>query len=362
MKRGALSSQTILALMKAGFIKGADEKNVQPSSLDLSLSEEVYEVEGIFQPKYGEKVRSLLRSLNKKPFSWSKPMIPGKVYLARLNEVLALPETVYGYCNPKSTSGRLDVHVRLLADGVARYDAVTPTGFRGELWLSIIPKTFKIKATSGHTLNQLRFFNLDTRLNDLELEIAIEQHKLLWHPGGKPFACRDLKIKDNDGSIIQTIDLSTNIVGYQSKKTSAVIDLSKIKFYQTEDFFQSIKKSNGYLKLEQGQFYILSTSEAVRVPPELACEMVPMDERSGDFRSHYAGFIDPGWGWGKKGEGKGRTLTLEVRPFEDLIVRDGQPIAKIRFERMAELPETIYDALPSNYLQQSGPRLAKHFK
>jgi dCTP deaminase len=114
--------------------------------------------------------------------------------------------------------------------------------------------------------------------------------------------------------------------------------------------------------LKKGAFYILSTNEAVRVPPELACEMVPMDERSGEFRSHYAGFIDPGWGWGEKGEGKGRPLTLEVRPFEDLIVRHGQPIAKIKFERVNEVPVAAYDSMGSNYIKQSGPKLAKHFK
>lgn len=362
MKCGALPSQTILSLMRAGLIRGASEENVRPSSLDLSLSEEVYEVDGIFQPKPGETVRKLLGLFKKKSFSWSRPLVPGKVYLARLNESLRLPETVYAYCNPKSTSGRIDVHVRLIADNVSRYDAATPAGFRGELWVSLTPKTFKIKAAAGQTLNQLRFFNLDTRLNDLELEIALEQYKLLWSTKGRPFVYRDLKIRDNDGSIIQTIDLSPEIVGYQAKHTDEVIDLSLLKHYDPKDFFQPLKKSNSHLHLKQGEFYILSTNEAVRVPPELACEMVPMDERSGDFRSHYAGFIDPGWGWGKKGEGKGRPLTLEVRPFEDLIVRHGQPIAKIKFERMAELPDMVYDALPSNYIKQSGPRLSKHFK
>lgn len=362
MKKGSLPSQTILDLMKAGFIRGASTDNVRPSSLDLSLSAEVYEVEGIFQPRPGEKVRELLNLIRKKPFSWDKLLVPGQAYLARLNETLSLPENVYGYCNPKSTSGRIDAHVRLVADNVARYDSVTPAGWRGELWVSIIPKTFPIKIATNQTLNQLRFFNSDTRLNNLELEIAFQQYQLLWRLSGKPLSYHEIKVRDNDGSVILTLDLSGEVIGYRSKHTGEAIDLAQIKHYRSSKFFEPIKKKNGHVYLKKGEFYILSTAEAVRVPPELACEMVTMDERSGDFRSHYAGFIDPGWGWGKSGEGKGRPLTLEVRPFEDLIVRHGQPIAKIRFEHMAEVPEVVYDAISSNYIQQSGPRLSKHFK
>jgi dCTP deaminase len=151
-------------------------------------------------------------------------------------------------------------------------------------------------------------------------------------------------------------------LGYEGVKSNTVVDLSKIKFYDHKKFFKPVKKTGEYLHLKKDGFYILSTHEAVRVPPDLSCEMISMDERSGEFRSHYAGFIDPGWGWGEKGEGKGRPLTLEVRPFEDLIVRQGQPIAKVRFERLIEVPDVVYDATNSNYIVQTGPKLAKHFK
>ncbi len=151
------------------------------------------------------------------------------------------------------------------------------------------------------------------------------------------------------------------MLGYKCVTPDDILDITKIGHYNPERFFMPITMREGYLTLKKGEFYILSTREAVRVPPQLACEMAPMDERSGDFRSHYAGFIDPGWGYGKKGEGVGRPLTLEVRPFEDLLVRHGQPVGKIKFERMIEVPETSYDALDSNYLRQDGPRLAKQF-
>lgn len=362
-KIGALPSQTIQEMVRAGFIKGAKEENIRPSSLDLSISPEIYKVEGIFQPKPGETVRKVLECIKKTKHSIDKPLLRDQMYIARLNETLDLPETVYGYCNPKSTSGRIDIHVRLIADGVSRYDAVAPAGWKGELWVSIIPKTFPVKLYEGVTLNQLRFFNTDTRLNDLELEISMKKDKLLWRLDGKtPYNYDEIKIRDNDGSIILSLDLSGDPVGFIGVKNDDVVDLSKIKHYDWKRFFKPIKKKGDYVYLQQGEFYILSTGESVRVPPGLACEMVPMDERSGEFRSHYAGFIDPGWGWGEKGEGRGRPLTLEVRPFEDLIVRHRQPIAKIKFERITELPDMVYDGLASNYVKQSGPKLAKHFK
>ncbi len=371
-KKGALPAQTILAMMEAGFIKGADPSNVRPASLDLSLSDEAYEVEGIFQPRPEETVRAVLSQIKKKPFSFSKPLWPGKVYVVKLREMLTLPETVYGYCNPKSTSGRLDVHVRLMADGVARYDSLNPAryagggaarvGWHGELWVSIMPKSFAVLAAPGQSLNQLRFFNLDTRLSDLELELALERYRLLWRPDGTPLHYRELKIRDNDSSLILTLGVNEGPVGWVAIPTSEPVELSKINTHDRRRFFKPVKKIGDHVHLKKNEFYILSTNEAVRVPPELACEMAPMDERSGEFRSHYAGFIDPGWGWGEKGEGRGRPLTLEVRPFEDLVVRHNQPIAKIRFERMAELPNSVYDSVSSNYIHQLGPKLSKHFK
>ncbi len=362
-KKGALPSQMILELLDAGFITGAQEANVRPSSLDLTVSDEIYIVEGIFQPKKKETVRQVLEQIKRKKHSLDKPLEREKMYMIRLNEKLDLPESVYAYCNPKSTSGRIDAHVRLLADGVSRYDSVNP-GFKGELWISIVPKTFSIKLYEGVSLNQLRFFNTDTRLNDFELEVAMKKFKLLWSPKRNEAYdyTRDIRIRDNDGSLVLTLDLDGDVVGYEGLPSAHTVDLSKINFYDFKKFFKPVKKKGNYVYLKKGSFYILSTYERVRVPPDLACEMVPMDERSGEFRSHYAGFIDPGWGWGSDGEGKGRQLTLEVRPFEDLIVRQQQPIGKIKFERVAELPQASYDEIGSNYIKQSGPKLAKHFK
>jgi dCTP deaminase len=359
---GALGARQIADLMRAGFISGGVVENIRPASLDLSLSDEIYCVDGVFQPKPSETIRDLLKLIKKKVHDIDEPLLRGKIYLARLNETLALPESVYGYCNPKSTSGRLDLHVRVLADGVARYDATSAGGYTGELWMVLQPKSFSVLVHKGATLAQLRLFNRDTRFAELQLELAMREHKLLWRQKEKsPLLYSEIKIRDNDGSLILTLDLAGDVLGYRCLSPDTVLDIRRVNMYNAEDFFEPLTLAGGHLKLARDEFYILSSREAVRVPPELACEMAPMDERSGDFRSHYAGFIDPGWGWGKSGEGVGRPLTLEVRPFEDLLVRHGQPVAKIKFERMSEVPDMSYDAIGSNYLSQNGPRLAKQF-
>lgn len=373
MKRlGTLPRQRIIQMIEGGFILESDYGNTNPSSLDLSISEEIYRLEGgIFQPRYGEKIRDSLKELELSPHGFNYPLEREVTYLCRVNEVLRLPESVYGYCNPKSSTGRNDIQVRLLADGVPRFDAVTPAGFNGELWLAICPRSFPIKLSSGEKLNQLRFFNEDTRFDELELQIAFKKDKLLWDEyNEKPFSYDEIKIRDNDGSLILTVDLQSDIIGYECRRLNRILDFSK-RNYNPNLFFEPLIKKNdrphfaksgGYIQLRKDNFYILSTKEAVRVPPYLACEMTPMDERSGEFRSHYAGFIDSGWGWGKNGEGKGRQLTLEVRPYEDFILRDGQPIAKIKFERVIEVPDIHYDQKDtSNYCNQKGPRLSKHF-
>jgi len=361
-KIGALSDEMIDIMIKKGAILNAQDKNKNPGSLDLTISDEAYRVEGIFQPRIGEKISELLKIIEHYPHDLLNLFEKDVSYLIRLKEKFLLPEDVYGYCNPKSSSGRNDVHVRVLADGVPRYDALVPAGFAGNLWLAVRARSYPIKLFPGETLSQVRFFNQDTRFDEGELRVFLEQHKLLWHQDHL-VDHREIKIRDNDGSLILTLDLSSQeIVGYECLGTDRVFDFSR-RDYQIEDFFKPLYRPKKHLYLRNGAFYIFSTREAVRVPPDLACEMVPMDERSGEFRSHYAGFIDPGWGYGKNGEGKGRPLTLELRPFENLIVRDNQPISKIRFERMIQPPKVLYDKKrDSHYLDQSGPRLSKQFK
>lgn len=360
-KVGALPSQTIKDMIDGGYIIGAKDENINPTSLDLSISEEIYRVEGIFQPRPNEKVVDFLQAINASLHDLNYPLERGVVYLCRLRERMALPEKIYGYCNPKSSTGRNDVHVRVLANGVSRYDTIAPAGYEGSLWVAIHPRSFPVKLFTGLSLAQLRLFNQDTRFDETELQIVFDKEQLIWSEN-HPLKYRDIKIRDNDGSVILGLDLSSKIVGFRCSGSSRVFDFSKTG-HNAEDFFTPLPLNNECVHLKAGDFYVLTTKEAVRVPPYLACEMVPVDERNGEFRSHYAGFIDSGWGWGENGKGKGRPLTLEVRPFEDLIIRNNQPFAKIRFERMTEEVEESYDQRDtSHYKNQHSAKLSKHFK
>ena len=349
--------------MERGCIKDGAVEHISPASLDLTLSGEVYTIRGLMLPKVGENIRDMLPLMEAVVTTLDKPLQAGTLYLAKLNESLDLPSSVYGYCNPKSSTGRLDMHVRVLADGVPRYDSITPSGFSGELWVAIHAQSFSVQVHAGTPLTQLRLFTADTRFTSLDLEIALRDGLVFERGSGRQMEYADLVTHDGDGTVVLTALVEEGLCGYECIATKEqVIDVNNIASYEADDFFKPLTVEDGALRLKRDKFYILSGAEAVRIPPHLASEMIPIDERSGDFRSHYAGFLDPGWGYGKTGEGQGRPFTLEVRPFEDLVVRAGQPIAKIRFERMAEVPEFHYDTKASNYIAQFGPKLGKQFK
>ncbi len=360
---GALPAQMIKRMVGNGMVSGLEE-NICPSSLDLRVTSEIHRVEGIFLPRPGESVRDVLRVIETSKHDFSSPLEPSGTYIAKLEESLGLPPDVYGYCNPKSSSGRINLQVKVMADGVSRYDAAAPGGFAGDLWLVMVPGSFPVRLSAGELLSQIRFFNSDTRFTNLELKFSMIEDKLLWDKSGETsFLIEDLQGSDNDGSLILTIDLESEIAGWECLGEKKVLDFSR-RDYEPLDFFRPLTVRNGRINLKKGGFYIFSTKERVRVPPYLACEMVAMDERSGNFRSHFAGFIDPGWGWGKEGEGHGRPLVLEIIPYEDLMVRDGQPIAKVRFEHLITQPDIGYDdRTASSYNREfSTPRLSKHFK
>lgn len=362
-KQGALPAQSLKDLMQQGHIAGGLFEHISPASLDLTLSDEIYTIRGLILPRVGEKIRDMLTLMEAKEFSIETPLKAGELYLVKLNETLNLPATVYGYCNPKSSTGRLDMHVRVLADGVPRFDSVTPRGFSGELWLAIHAQSFSVKVHKGTPLTQLRLFTGDTSFTPEDLSNSLKEGLVFERGSDKQLLYEDLVTHDDDGTVVLTALVEDGLCGYECiAKPEQVIGVKNIAYYEASDFFRKINVEDGALRLKRDRFYILSGAEAVRIPPHLASEMIPIDERSGDFRSHYAGFLDPGWGYGKDGEGKGRPFTLEVRPFEDLVVRSSQPIAKIRFERMTEIPEFHYDTKVSNYLVQFGPKLGKQFK
>lgn len=359
---GALPSQHIRELAAQGHIKNCSDGNIRPGSLDLSITPEVYRIEEVFLPRAGETVRDILRLAHPTPHHLSHPLERNVTYLARLQESLHLPGDIFCVCNPKSSTGRVDIQVRIIADGVSRYDTIMPGGYSGDLWTLITPKSFPVLLSPGETLSQVRFYNRDTILSCSQLLDEYNRTPLVWSVHGEPLPFSD-HTPDNDNHLILSIDLSADLVGWECLGVNKILDLSKRKAYSPIDFFSPVRRSNDYVRLHQGGMYILYTSERVLVPPHLSCEIVPMDERTGEFRAHYAGFVDPGWGWGANGEQHGRRLVLELRPFEDIVLRDRQPVTKIRYSRMAAIPEIVYDTTNSNYTTENRQiqGLSKHF-
>ncbi len=364
-QKGALPSQMIRELLRAGYVTNAREENIQPASLDLTLSDEIYRVDGLFLPKANESVRDALEKVTPIPVPPDSVFEVGVPYLARLNEKLKLPADVYAYTNPKSSTGRTDVKVSLVADGISRFDSAGSPGYTGELWVFIEPKSFRIRLPKDEALVQMRFFNADMRIREDSLASVYSTEKFLYSKDGNPIPFDALTISDRDGGVILTVDLEGDMIGYRSDGCAGILDFSKRNFYDPADFFTPITRPpRGALFLRKGSFYIFYTREYVRVPAGFATEMAPVDIRNGEFRSHYAGFIDPGWGWGDKGEVQGRPLVLEVRPFDDnILLYHGQPICKLIYERMADIPDLVYgERSGSHYFSQTGPVLSKHFR
>jgi dCTP deaminase len=360
-KYGALPRQEIITAIEKGEVKHAQLEHVSPASLDLTLSDEWYEIDAAILPQPGETVKSLLPKMNAKAISGCPVFSPNKVYLIRLWQQLALPRALYGYCNPKSSTGRLDVHVRVLVDGVCQYDTI-PRGYNGDVYLVITPRSFSVQLHAGVSLVQLRLFTGDARFTELDLEREIHDG-LVWHPSeNRMMKYGEITASHQDGSLVLT---ALVVDGYKcTADPDQVVDVLNIGGYNGSDFFKPINVRNDIITLRRGHFYILSGAERIKLPPTVASEMVPIDDRLGEFRSHYAGFLDPGWGYGPEGDGTGRPFTLEVRPYEDVLIRPGQPIARIKFERMLSEPDVHYDAKAkiSHYRKQTGPTLGKQFK
>ena len=363
----ALAAQSIRKLVEKNVVSAAvdiDLKRIQPASLDLTLFKEAYRVRGSFLPTKGDKISNLLEKFALYAIDLSKEHTLEKnaTYIVKLSESLKLPEDVCAYANNKSSTGRVDLQTRVLTNCNPRFDKIH-AGYTGPLYLELSSKSFLIKIKEGLSLNQLRFFNVSGGVNNVSLEEVYENYKLLYDREGNPIPKERALLDDG---LLLTIDMESEIIGYRSKNVNQIMDLTKLKSAERRDFFQPIyKPDRDYLFLEKGHFYILSSNEFVRVPPEFSVEMIPYDIASGEFRSHYAGFFDPGFGYGKEGEVKGTPGVLEVRVYEDdFILRPGQPVCKIVYDRLSEATEVVYGwgELRSHYAGQRGPKLAKFFK
>ena len=378
-KHGILSDTHLKTLIREHAIDAAPaitESQIQPASVDLRLGTKAYRLISSFLPERSEigerlNVLDLYQSelvMYDMDLTQGAILEKGHVYLVPLLEHVALPSHVRGRANPKSSTGRLDIFTRLITDLNAGFDEIPP-GYRGPLYLEIVPRSFTIRVQTGLALNQLRLLTGRPTVSDPQLRALHRSAKLLYHndddPEARPLATQDIRV---DHGLFLGIDLrgsgaGREIVGYRAKKNSHVVDLSKIGHYSALDFWEPIyRQPNNTLLLEPEEFYILASHERIKVPAGYAAEMVAYEAAFGELRTHYAGFFDPGFGAGD-GTRKGTQVVLEVRPHDvPFLIRDGQTFFKVVYENMLDLPEHLYGASIGSSYHQQGLTLSKHFK
>jgi dCTP deaminase len=358
---GAIPCQIIRDMIAAGYIKNASSSAIQPGSLDLTITDEMYRMRGSYLPRPGELIEDLIHRGSLFRHYPDRPLEQNGIYLIKLQESLELPPGIHAIVSNKSSSGRINLRGRLIAEGIARFDDV-PAGYRGNLWIEVIPKSFPVLVHPGDHLNQMRFFHGDARLSSLEHRMIFDRYGLLRTSTGE----RVPATNENIGrGVTMTVDLTSNdVIGWRAKQSaSAVLDTARFD-HAPEDFFEPVMRPRcDELILHPEDFYLLATKEGVITPPEFAAEMAAYDSSKGEFRSHFAGFFDPGWGWREKDGERGTIGVLEVEAYShDFVLRDSQPICLMVYERMLMVPEQMYGAeIKSHYATQRGPRLAKWF-
>jgi dCTP deaminase len=374
VKSGVLPYQALRAAVEDGWISSPvplSEPQFQPASLDLRLGPIAYQLRASFLP-FSRTVQSRLEPggaderelvIDRLSLEAGATLQRGSVYLVPLLESLALPPHVRGRCNPKSTTGRLDIFTRVITDATPRFDEIAP-GYRGPLYLEVSPQSFPVRVQAGHSLNQLRLLSGDTALSDAELAALYRQSPLLYDADDRPIPLE--RVVFNDG-LCMGVDLSGRdtgaIIGYRAHPNPPAVDLARTGAYDPAEFWEPIKRPgrDAYI-LEANRFYILVSKERIRVPPDFAAEMVVYDAGAGEIRTHYAGFFDPGFGFGD-GTVLGTKVVMEVRAREvPFMLYDGQTSFKVWFERLSGRPERLYGVgLGSSYQHQT-LTLSKQFR
>jgi dCTP deaminase len=356
--QGILPDAAIRRLVADGSVHLADpaaQNQVQPASLDLRLGPKAFRVRASFLPGpdflVGEKLAQL--ALHEFDITNGAVLETGCVYIVPLLESLDLPPDISASANPKSSTGRLDVFTRVITDAARAFDQM-PAGYSGPLYLEVSPRTFPVLVRKGSRLSQIRFRRGEAALDDAAL---VDLHRRERLVSGEPRFINGLAL---------SIDLAGEaggLMGYRAKRHTGLIDVDRVDFYDPAEFWEPIRRgARPEIVLDPDQFYILVSREAVHVPPGYAAEMVPFDPLVGEFRVHYAGFFDPGFGHAPAG-GHGSRAVLEVRSHEvPFILEHGQTIGRLVYEPMAAAPDSLYGtALGSNY-QAQGLKLSKHFR
>jgi dCTP deaminase len=356
---GVIPSQALRQMIAAGVIAATEPvmpAQIQPASLDLRLGRRAWRVRASFLSGKSRSVFDRLAdfAMHEIDLAAGAVLETGCVYLVELAESLALPPDVTAAANAKSSTGRLDLLTRLITDRSIEFDRVE-AGYRGPLYAEISPRTFSVLVRPGMRLNQIRFRRGEATIPDDDLRALHAREPLVngeaLIDGGLGFSV-DLTPRGPDG-----------IVGWRARRHSALIDLSLVNHYEPLEFWEPIRPSRqAAIILDPGAFYILVSREAVNVPPETAAEMMPYMAVAGEFRVHYAGFFDPGFGHAATG-GSGSRGVLEVRCYEaPFALEHGQTVGRLVYERMTEVPDVLYGSgIGSNYQGQE-LRLAKHFR
>jgi dCTP deaminase len=362
---GIMPYQTIAAMVRSRVITAASEirpDQIQPASIDLRLGRVAYRVRASFLPGRSATVMGKIERMDGLPpldLSGGTVLERGCVYVVPLLESIKLPAGLTGIANPKSSTGRLDVLTRLITDNGTAFDRVGP-GYEGPLYIEIAPQTFPIIVREGSRLNQMRFQRGVPKVNEKELTALYDGGQLVWSAGQR----RPLQ----SDQVPVTIDLRgrpghDRTIGYRARKYTEKIDIDTHDKYEPDEFWDRIE-CNMYdsLVLDPDNFYVLATCEEVGVPPHLAAEMVPYYTSSGEYRVHYAGFFDPGFGWREGRGAAGSKAVLEVRSYVPFMLEHGQTVGWLRYMRMAWAPERTYgEELQSSY-QNQGLALSRHFK
>jgi dCTP deaminase len=362
---GILPSQHIRSLIQGQRIVAdlpIDENQIQPSSLDLRLGPIAYRIQASFLPGPQATVESKLTDLIMTTIDLTHPTVfeRGCVYLVPLMERLHLPSDLSAKANPKSSIGRLDIFTRLICDGGSEYERVPP-GYKGTLYAEVVPRTFTVIVQQGITLSQLRIVRGSPLPSDANLEELDAQETLVYDATDQPM---DAQI--NRGLMV-SLNLQSDpqqpLIGYRAKKTAPAIDLLKINHYEPEDFWEPIAPpKRRTIILNPDDFHILVSKERVRIPPGYAAEMVAYDPSMGEFRIHYAGFFDPGFGYGAS-DVRGAHAVLEVRNHEvPFLIEDGQIVGRLIYERLLSHSDKIYGVGIGSSYQWQSLALSKHFR
>ncbi|MBE0555028.1 MAG: 2'-deoxycytidine 5'-triphosphate deaminase, partial [Rhodobacteraceae bacterium] len=348
MKPGVLPAQALRRLIAEGAI-AADPpitvEQVQPASLDLRLGKVAYRVRASFLAGQGARVADRIAEfmMHKVDLTDGAVLEKGCVYVIPLMERLVLPAGSTAVANAKSSTGRLDLLTRTITDGGAEFDRI-PEGYQGPLYAEVCPRSFSVLVRAGQRLNQIRFRQGQAVLSDAELRAL---HL------ADPLVSGEAVISEGLGFSVDLRPETGDLLGYRAKPHTGVIDLDRIGHYPARDFWEEVRATDGRIILDPGAFYILVSREAVTIPPDYAAEMAPYLAMVGEFRVHYAGFFDPGFGHAAAG-GAGSRGVLEVRCHEaPFVLEHGQVVGRLVYERMSERPETLYGAgIASNYQGQ----------